>query len=361
MFFSSISLNGFRNFSEATIDLDSRCNIFYGQNGAGKTTILEAIHYLTLGKSFRTHLIRRIIKNGASEFVLFGKIDREDSSLSVGIKKSIECGKEIKVGGNAVDSNIEITKLLPLQLLNHDSYLLLYDRPSTRRQFIDWGLFHVKPSFLELWRKGERILKQRNTAIRDRSRPDYIKMWDEELATIGCELHNLRSWYISNLINIAENILNQLLPGFKIAINYYPGWNLDFELLEILSRSFSSDLALGYTNFGAHRADLKITANNVPAKDALSRGQQKLLIYGLQIAQGILINQLNKKPSIYLVDDLLAELDLLKSTLLIDMLLTIKSAQLMVTGLDLDGLKKTYTNKLEHHKLFYIENGTILN
>ena len=356
----SINIEGFRNFSQTKTDLHDRCNIFYGKNGSGKTGFLEAIHYLVLGRSFRSHILRRIIKRGSNSFSIFGKIRLDGNLTLVGLNRSIETGKNIKIDCKNVSSNIEITKLLPLQLLNHNSFSLLYNGPKTRRQFIDRGLFHVEQSFLELWRKVERIVGQRNIAIRTKLKIDDIKIWDKQLALAGQELHQHRQKHIERFIPIAKDILQKFLPDISIKLSYFAGWDTDLDLETALSNNIKRDLQLGYSNTGPQKADIEILAEETPAKDSLSRGQQKMLLYGLQIAQGLMITELTNKKSVYLIDDLLAELDFKRCQLIVDTVLGLRKSQLFITGLERKALEDIFTDRAVDKKIFHIENNAVV-
>lgn len=359
MSLTSLSANNFRNFASSQLELSDTCNIFYGENGSGKTSILEVVYYLVLGRSFRSHILRRIIKYDAREFSIFGKIKNENGLIPVGVTRSLETGKRIRIAGKDVSSSLELTKLLPLQLLNHDSYFLLYEGPKIRRQFIDWGLFHVEQSFLALWRKVERILEQRNLALRARAPLDQIKIWDKDLVQFGYELHAYRKQYIEQLIPVVQEVLQKFSFDFLVDISYFAGWDTKLDLKETLSDNLKNDLQFGYTTVGPQRADIKLLVHGIPAKDALSRGQQKLLLYGLQIAQGVLLNKITNKQCIYLVDDLTAELGLHKYTLLADVLLSLENkAQLFVTGLSRQNLESAFSD-CKNKKVFQVEAGVI--
>lgn len=356
MFLSYLKMTNFRNLENVCCDLNNYCNIFYGKNGAGKTSILEAIYYLALGRSFRSHLIRRIIKYKTDGFSIFGKIQQQNNSIPVGVERSITEGKRIKIAGEDIHSNLEITKLLPLQLLNQHSYLLFDGGPKARRQFIDRGLFHVEQDFLTLWRKVERIIEQRNAAIRANAQIGYIKTWDKELSNFGFELHKRRKKYVENLIPIAQSVLQKLLCDLSINISYFAGWDVSQNLELVLDHNLKKDLHFGYTVVGSQRADIQFTIDKIPAKDALSRGQQKLLLYGLQITQGILFNKITNKNYIYLIDDLPAELDPQKKSLLVDILSNLQS-QIFVTGFmrsDLEGLFVA-----QNPNMFHVDHGRI--
>lgn len=357
MFLSCLHIDNFRNFGHNQIEFNSSCNLFYGNNGSGKTSILEAIYYLILGRSFRSHLLRRITKYQTDGFRLFGKINQQHNIIPVGIERSLTNSKRIRISGEDVASVIEITKLLPLQLLNQNSYSLLDGGPKIRRQFIDWGLFHVEQNFLTLWRRTERVIEQRNAAIRSGSSKDHIRAWDGELSELGVKIHQLREQYIAGLLPIIATILQQLLQNIAIDIRYFAGWNIESSLTEILANNITSDLSVGYTTAGPHRADLRITVNKVPVKDALSRGQQKLLAYGMQIAQGILLKNLTSKNCIYLIDDLPAELDEQKRSLIAGILLDLDS-QIFVTGLSSQNLADFVDT--QSYSMFHVEHGVIV-
>jgi DNA replication and repair protein RecF len=352
---SNLNILNFRNLDSVCFNFDENCNIFYGKNGSGKTSILEAIHYLALGRSFRSHLLRRIIKYDQDGFSLFGKIQQDNNYIPVGIERSITKGKYIKIAGKEASSNLEIIKLLPFQLLNQNSFRLFDEGSKTRRQFIDWGLFHVEQNFITLWRQVERIIAQRNAALKTNIKHDYIKAWDKEFAKFSLELHKHREKYIENFILVTKNILQKLLGDLAINISYFAGWNTELDLEEILSSTLKNDIQCGYTTSGPQRADLKITINKIPAKDALSRGQQKLLLYGLQISQGILLKNLTQKNCVYLVDDLAAELDTHKLSLISEILLGLES-QLFVTGLAPADLSCFNSRS---NKMFHVEQGNI--
>ncbi len=360
MFFSNITIAGFRNFLSTELIFDKRYNFFCGSNGSGKTTILETLYYLILGRSFRSHLLRRIISYGEKEFTLFGVVEEDNCRLSIGVTRSMEKGKQYKISGKVAHSNGEIIGLMPLQLLNHDSYLLLYQGSKIRRQFMDWGLFHVEQSFLTLWRKVEHILKQRNAALREHARRDYIKMWDEEFAANSLELHRMREQYVGTLLPIVANILQGLFPIAKsIELTYYPGWNLDKSLVDVLAETLSQDLKFGYTTMGPQRADLHIKIHGMPVREILSRGQQKIVVYVLQVAQGILLHRSNGKAPVYLVDDLLAELDFHSASLVANLLQEMKSSQIFFTALALENIKMLFSQELSKGRLFLVDSNGV--
>ena len=360
MMLSTLAVDGFRNIGGARVELAQGANFFYGENGAGKTSLLEAVYYLILGRSFRTNLLKRLVEYQQDGLAIFARARGTDGDLELGVARSFTSGKQIKVGGKNISSHAEVASLFPVQLINYDSYLLLQGSSKIRRQFIDWGLFHVEPFFKDAWRGLTRALNQRNSALRLRASEKEITVWSHELQHYGLQVHNYRLAYLQELVLVAQEILEKLAIDFSITINYLPGWDDRLQLAEALSRSFNNDLYYGYTTVGPGRADLQILAAGVIAKDTLSRGQQKLLACGLLIAQAELLKRKNAKRCLFLVDDLAAELDLERCRLVARALVEAGDNQLVVTGLNREGLANIFAGipiniraaKLEQGKVF---------
>lgn len=310
MAITQLNITNFRNLLDVRLEPESGFNIFYGENGSGKTSILEAIYFLGLGKSFRHHLTSRIVNYDQEKMSIFGLFHTEnDISISMGIEKNKNGTTQIRMGGQSLQSNLELAKVLPIQLITPENYYLLEDGPKSRRQFLDWGVFHVEQSFFPLWKRVQRILKQRNAALRSGTNSVHIQSWDTEFVEASIALEALRANYIELLRPIFYQLQDHLLAYPNITLEYQCGWDTDVELGEILRNSLSRDLQLGYTQYGPQKTDIKIYANRYLAQDVLSRGQQKIIVCALRLAQGILLRQIAMKQCIYLIDDLAAELD----------------------------------------------------
>lgn len=300
-----ITISGFRNISSAVFHPSKSFNLFVGPNGSGKTSILEAIYHFSLGRSFRTHLTSRVIQHELDAFTLFAQM--YDGNM-LGITKHQDSSSIYKLNGKSCQSIAELTSLLPVQLINPHSYSLLEGGPSNRRSFLDWGVFHVKPHFFELWKRYRKALKNRNSALKQGMPDKEIRLWDHLLVESAQAIHELREEQLSLFMNAFRPLLKEIL-GLDIDISLYPGWSRELPFSDMLSRQYARDKALGYTQSGAHRADLRITSQKLPVVDVLSRGQQKLLIFALKLSQGRMLDSLCHKECIYLVDDFNAELD----------------------------------------------------
>ena len=352
-----LKATNFRNITALDIEFSPHFNLLYGSNGSGKTSILEIIYFLSLGRSFRSHLSSRVINYDQSAFSLFGLIQQQGHlTLPIGIEKNRHGKMRLKIGSETTTSLADLAKILPLQLINPDSYYLLNAGPKQRRQFLDWGVFHLEPSFYPIWQRFQRALKQRNSALQQQTDLKQLKAWDNEFCTIAEELADLRRKYINQLTPVIAQILAELIQITGLTIDYYAGWDNHFSLINILGSGIKRDLALGYTQFGPQRADLNLKLNNIPVEDILSRGEQKLLVCALQLAQGLLLKQTIGKSCIYLLDDLPAELDLNHQQKIAHVLEGLE-AQVFITALDIKALNQI--KELVTTKMFHVKHGRL--
>lgn len=345
----------FRNLAELDLEFSPFFNFIFGPNGSGKSSLLEAIYFLSLGRSFRSSLASRAIQYEATGFNLFSVIFGQFST-NVGLEKTRQGKTKIKIGNNS-DSISELAKILPLQLINPNSYQLLNGGPRARRQFIDWGVFHVEPHFFPIWQRFQQVLKQRNAALQQQIPMNQMKIWNLELIDVSYEITGLRERYLQQLTPLIIELIAKLLNLTGLSINFYQGWDHALTLDLILSSSFARDSKLAYTQYGPQRADLLIRLNGNPVHEVLSRGEQKLLACALQLAQGLLLKKLINKSCIYLFDDLFAELDPIRQNCLKQLLHRLE-AQVFITAIEENLVKGFDNNKLG--KTFQIKQGKVI-
>ncbi len=285
-------------------------NLVVGANGSGKTSFLEGIHLLGMGRSFRTRHLKHVIAHDAEAMTLFARLDG-DPPLPIGLRRTRDAGElELRLGGERVPRLARLTEALPLQLVNPDAFRLLEGSPAGRREFIDWGVFHVKHDFFDAWRRARRALKHRNALLRHgRIEPDSLLAWERELAHWGERLDALRRDWMAAFQPVFEATLAALLPLPELELRYSRGWDRQRDLQTVLAQGRETDRQMGFTQQGPQRADLRIRLGRHPAVEVLSRGQQKLVVSALKLAQGRLLERVTGRTCLYLVDDLPAELD----------------------------------------------------
>lgn len=356
---SELQIHCLRNISKAAFEPSAAINIICGLNGSGKTSVLEAINLLGLARSFRTSHSRHFIKNGEKKVTLFARIDPEGTGInqSLGVERTLEGDVRIR----HEQSDIELSTLaglLPLQVINADSFLLLDGSPSIRRQFVDWGVFHSDSSFIQLWRSFKRVLKQRNTLLKCGNIDHQLRQaWDKEFIIFSEQLTQLRQRYLAKLEPVFNQVLSSLLNDIKIELTFYSGWDKKRGLDEILASSLERDLRQGFTGCGPQRADLKLKISEQNAAEHLSRGQKKLVVSALKLAQGALFQQIKNRPCIYLIDDLPSELDSHHGELLCKFLEQ-GGSQCFITCVDYNALESFWSAETKT-AIFTITDGSL--
>jgi len=354
---NSLDISNLRNIKSARITPDPCLNCFTGDNGAGKTTILESLAVLSKGRSFRAGQVASLIGPEQSHFQIVSKIESQAGSLhQLGMERS-NVRWTARHNGENVSQLSELTELLPYVLLEPSSHTLVSGPPDGRRKYLDWGVFHVKHSFLVLWRRYTRTLKQRNAALRQ-SNQAVVESLDPLLIALGEELHQAREYHAGKLSDLLESTLplfNQTLEG--ISLNYRKGWSSD-SLEESLNHSFQRDMDRGATGPGPHKADLVLSLGGNPAKERLSRGEQKAMTAALILAQAQMICESGNSP-ILLLDDLSSEFD--EEHLLRVLRAAIKlGIQIWLTGTELSpSLLKAREVIDAGLSMFHVEHGVV--
>ena len=341
----------FRCLAEVELDLDAGANLFVGPNASGKTSLLEAAFFLGRGRSFRSRRLDALIRHGQEAFVLAGRTAGSTAPIELGVRAR-RSSTEWQAGGAPVGGVAELAGLFPAQVIDPEIHKLLEEGPSRRRRFLDWGVFHVEPSFLATWRRYHQALRQRNAALKQERADHDVAAWERELSVGGEELARQRGAYLGRLAAPLREAGEALL-GEAISLLHSRGWDEERPLLEVLEAGRGRDRRYRATQSGPHRGDITVEVAGRPAKDRVSRGQQKLIAAALMVAQLRVQEQERPGRSALLLDDPAAELDLENVARLMAAVRSIP-AQLWVTGLraDIPGLP-------ESSRLFHVEQGNI--
>ncbi|MCV2402024.1 DNA replication/repair protein RecF [Marinomonas sp. C2222] len=305
-----LDISHVRNLSSVRFEPSLQVNVIIGENGSGKTSILEAIHLLSFGRSFRSHKHKTYIQHDNDHCLVFAQLDQEKGSpIPVGLQRHRDGQVDVRIQGQRAQSATELAERLPVQLINPDSFRLLEGSPSVRRQFVDWGAFHFDKGFISAWRGWQKALKQRNTLLRrGKISNSLLAAFDSELIRLGEQVNASRKAYVEKLTPYFLKVLSQLSEDLKVDLHFFQGWDAQKSLATVVDAGRDRDIELGYTSTGPQRADLRVKTNNGDAQDSLSRGQLKLVVSALKIAQGQLLIDMGR-PLVFLIDDLAAELD----------------------------------------------------
>lgn len=329
-------------------------NLISGPNGSGKSSFLEAIYLLGLGRSFRSRSVREVITRGERDLLVHGRVDDESGRChSLGIEKT-RSRTRIRISGQNVSASSELARRLPLLLITPESQRLLTDGTRLRRRMLDWALFHVEPSYLNVWQRYRQTVRQRNAQLRRGGSRDALRVWDAELETSGRAMHEMRVKYVEEATPGLDELVGRLL-GHEVTFQYLPGWDTNLELPVAVDRSLESDRVRGHTGVGPHRADLKFLAAGTPAQNVLSRGEGKLFVAAVLLAQARYVMQRSGLVPVVLIDDLASELDTTNRASLMSALEAVR-AQTFLTAVSGDVLD---TQHWQGHKMFHVEQGTV--
>jgi DNA replication and repair protein RecF len=357
MFLENIQVVGFRNLNSLSLDLHPEINLIYGDNGSGKTSLIESMHYLGFGRSFRTRKPKSVIKHEEPMFTVHGKLRQEGSSIPVGIQKYRDQRTKIRVDGEDVERLSEMVKLCPMQLYTPQSTELLTGSPSVRRSFLDWGLFHVEHPFLSDYTRFKRALSQRNALLKSAQsgRIEY-NFWTKEYVESGKLIDAHRRKHFDVVSDYIRRYLNQFLESFNIDIQLYSGWDSTLSLDESVEASGERDRKIGFTHNGPHKADVRLKNNRVPITEVLSRGQLRLASVALQLAQAHFLKDNAGISCLLLIDDLSAELDSNARSVFMQAVTNLES-QLVVSAIDKTDFGEFY--QYDNKKVFHVEQGEV--
>ena len=348
-----IDVRNLRNLTGISINPSPGLNILEGANASGKTSFLEAIHLLGLARSFRTLKSEHLVQHGEESLILFAMLDK-GATHRIGLQRYTDSRLEIHLDGARAESRTVLANLLPLQLITPESLSLVTGNPEERRQYLDWLLFHVEQSFHSIWSAYQRSLRQRNALLRS-EQYRTLPQWTEGLVEAGENINTLRQSLLSELLPHIQHYVSLLLPDVAFNLHYRQGWKREETLAEALDRTVDTDIKMKYTTAGPHRADVILRVDEEKAVDVFSRGQLKLLLSALKLAQMALFCQRKGTSAVVLIDDLPAELDSDHRNLLLAQLQAL-GTQVFVTATDSSLLN---FSAWPETKVFHVEHGEI--
>lgn len=311
MLLDQVEIRHVRNVTEASFSLSPHLNLFVGPNGAGKTALLEALHLLIRGRSFRTRDAASLIQRDAASLSVFaGCSDAVRGRVRIGVSRNRANQTELRLNGEVARQASAVAALLPIQLLLPNLAEMVFGAPQERRQWLDWGTFHVKQGYFDALRGYVRCVRQRNAVLRGRDQ-STLGAWTERMVELGAQVAAARGEYFTAARPVVLAALERLAPDVALTLEYHPGFHgrSREDLERGVGESTARDVKLGITHVGPHRADVRLGADGRGAAGVLSRGQGKAAASALKIGQAkALLDGLSAR-SLFLIDDVWAELD----------------------------------------------------
>ena len=355
----------FRNLDGVSINFHPKLNFFVGDNGSGKSSLLEALFFLGHGKSFRTSKVDSLACHETKNFVVSV---RDSNHLQLGLSRDISSGlTNIKIDGQRHSRLSILAKNIAIQIVTPESFKLFFGGPKERRRFIDLGMFHVKHDFSTLWKNFNRVLKQRNASIRLVERPNdmnnnsMLSYWSEQFCQLSIEVSALRATYVSDIISELNHWLVILLPNLseRVSVQYLQGWPQKADLIDVLNNNKEREASFGYSLYGAHKFDVKFLLDKKAIETQLSRGQQKLFLLALTFAQASFIARVKLVKPILLIDDIGAELDI-NSRSALSKAIEKLDCQVIITAIDSSVLQPFFgTCDERKYSMFHVKHGKV--
>lgn len=364
MYLSRLEVTQVRNLHSLQISPHPSVNFIVGDNGSGKTSLLEAISLLSRGRSFRTPHIRKVITHGSGDLTVFGEVQAAEQCHRLGIRRMQNGDTLAKINGERCERLSDLAALLPAVEIESSSFELLDGGPSVRRELLDWGLFHVEHRFLDIWKRYRTALDQRNALLKAGDSPALrhsLPYWNAQLAEYGHALDDLRQQYVGRFALALQELMGTYFDLGLVDVAYAPGWNSQQypSLLACLEAHRTAELEKGRSLYGPHRADLEIRWAGQPARDICSRGQKKLVLYGVRLAQIMLYQREKQSTPILLLDDLPAELD--KGNIdRISRFLSDYPCQSFITAIAKDIHDSGLCSTFGSHAMFHVEHGRLM-
>lgn len=357
MHLTALDVRDFRVVGSAALEPTPGLNIIVGPNAAGKTSLLEAIHVLSTGRSFAATRPAPLVRHGAGPLRVVGRVlDSSGRVHRLGLERDRTGPARMRLDGASVERVVELARALPVIAVHPDSHELIGGGPDERRRLLDLGLFHVEPGFPVVWRRFRRALAQRNALLRGGGGERAFDPWDQELAAAGESLDAIRRRYIEDLAAAVAPMQARLLgEGSELELGYRRGWPEGASLYDALVAERRRTVERNATGVGPHRADLQLRIAGREVRQQVSRGQQKMLVYLLRLAQA---QQLRASPlggCVLLLDDLPAELDAARRERVAAIAREV-GVQVFVTALDSDAVPRPAELTT---RVFHVEQGRV--
>ncbi|MTI49784.1 DNA replication/repair protein RecF [Sporosalibacterium faouarense] len=367
MYVDSIKLINFRNYKNLDIKLNSRLNLFIGNNAQGKTNLLESIYICSTGKSYRTSIDKELINLSRDKAYIGIDVINEEFDKKLEIKFERNKGKTARINKVEVDKISDLYGAFNVVIFSPEDLKLVKEGPNQRRMFLDNEISQISPRYRYNLGRYNKILTQRNNLLKiiqyDKSKKKLLDVWNSQLIDVGTEILLKRLSFLKQLSIISKDIHRKITGSIEeLDIEYMSSFEIESNdkqkiqnnFLNTLKKNIDKEIERGTTRFGPHRDDIKILVNNIDIRTFGSQGQQRTSALSLKLAEVELIKQAVGEYPVLLLDDVLSELDLNRRKYLVS---TFKDIQTIITSTD--DIDINEFNKLTK-SIYYIKDGKVI-
>lgn len=365
MYLSNLTLFNFKNYSDLDLDLAEKTNCFVGDNGMGKTNLLDAIYYLSFCKSFFNPIDSQNIREGESHFSIQGKyqFDGKEDKVMCLLKKGQK--KQFKRNKKEYDKLADHIGSIPLVMISPADVMLVIGGSEVRRKFMDGILAQFDKSYFQQLLNYNRIVQQRNALLKKMARErshDYtqVEVWDDQLNEYGTAIHERRKTFLTEFIPFFQDYYNRISQEKEEVSLEYKSQLDEAPLHELLTEYLQKDLAVQYTSAGIHKDDLEFRIRGRSLKKFASQGQQKSYLLALKLAQAAYMARIMDIKPILLVDDIYDKLDLNRVGQLIRLLSQDDFGQLFITDTNPDHIGEMIREMNSEYRIFNVNNGEVI-
>lgn len=363
MILQSLSILNYKNIAQAELKLSPGINCFIGQNGEGKTNVLDAVYFLSMCKSSTTSIDSMTVRHGQEFMVLQGFYCQDD-----GTPEEIYCGlkagqkKTFRRGKKAYKRLAEHIGLIPLVVVSPADQMLIAGGSEERRRFLDIVISQCDPAYLDAVMRYNKALQQRNSMLKAEEEPDpeLLSIWEEAMAREGEFIYQRRQVFVDKLVPVFQRYHELISMGREKVGLHYTSHCQRGPLLDVIQRDRHKDRAVGYSLHGIHKDDLEMTLGGYPIKREGSQGQNKSYLIALKLAQfDFLRTTVSHTTPLLLLDDIFDKLDATRVEQIVRLVAGEDFGQIFITDTNRDNLREILGGMKEEYKVFHVKGGEI--
>lgn len=359
MHLQNISLINFKNYSQVELEFSARINCFVGNNGVGKTNILDAIHYLSLTKSFFNSIDSQNIKYDEDFFVIQGTFIKDDTQENIYCSSKRNRKKQFKKNKKEYQRLADHIGLLPVVMISPADTNLIVGGSDERRKFINTVISQYDRNYLNDLIQYNKALAQRNKLLKDFARsgrfePESLELWDEQLIPLSEKIYAKRMDFIEKLVPVFQKYYDSIASGNESVGLVYHSHHHDGNFRNVFREALDKDRILQYTTRGIHKDDLVLELDDYQIKRVGSQGQQKTYLVALKFAEYEFIRDVSGFEPILLLDDIFDKFDASRVTQIIHLVSENQFGQIFITDTHQSRLEKILSELSADFRLFRI-------